>query len=112
MLLGSLLLRALLAAPLAAVAMGSPWWEDYAIKDTYQCADNGQLVVERNDAQASLISGRFRTTLFRAQQQADDREPILGIVYRNDQMTLILRGDQLILEQLPSRTSCMRTESV
>jgi len=36
----------------------------------------------------------------------------VGIVYRNELMTLILRGDQLILEQLPQRTTCMRTESV
>ncbi len=112
MLPGSLLLRALLAMPLPSLAMGSPWWEDYAIKETYQCAETGQVVLERNDAQASLITGRYRTTLFRASQQVGDPEPILGTVYRNDQLTLILRGDQLILEQLPSRTSCMRTESV
>ena len=112
MVLGSLLLHSLLAGPLPPVAMGSPWWEDYAIKETYQCAESGQVVLERNDAQASLITGRYRTTLFRAQQRSGDSEPILGIVYRNDEMTLILRGDQLILEQLPSRTSCMRTESV
>ena len=101
---------AAMAAPL--LAMGSPWWEDYAIKETYLCSEQGQVVLERNDAQASLITGRFRTTLFREQQQSGSSEPILGLVYRNDMMTLILRGDQLILEQLPQRTSCMRTESV
>ena len=94
------------------LAMGSPWWEDYAIKETFLCSDQAAVVVERNDAQASLITGRYRTTLFRAQQGLPREEPIVGIVYRNDQMTLILRGDQLILEQLPNRTSCMRTESV
>jgi hypothetical protein len=94
------------------LAMGSPWWEDYAIKETYLCSDRAQVVVERNDAQASLIAGRYRTTLFRAQQSTPGQEPILGLVYRNEVMTLILRGDQLILEQLPNRTSCMRTESV
>jgi hypothetical protein len=94
------------------LAMGSPWWEDYAIKETYLCSDRAQVVVERNDAQASLLAGRYRTTLFRAQQNTPGQEPITGIVYRNELMTLILRGDQLILEQLPNRTSCMRTESV
>ncbi|MBM5826759.1 MAG: hypothetical protein FJ050_01670 [Cyanobacteria bacterium M_surface_7_m2_040] len=94
------------------LAMGSPWWEDYAIKETYLCSERGQVVVERNDAQASLITGRYRTTLFRQQPGSADAEPILGIVYRNDLLTLILRGDQMILEQLPQRTSCMRTESV
>jgi hypothetical protein len=99
--------------PLALLlAMGSPWWEDYAIKETYLCQGRGSVVVERNDAQASLLTGRYRTTLFRQEQASDAREPILGIVYRNDQLTLILRGDQLILEQLPQRTQCMRTESV
>jgi len=96
----------------ALLAMGSPWWEDYAIKETYLCSDQASVVLERNDAQASLITGRFRSTLFREQQPTGAAEPILGIVYRNDMMTLILRGDQLILEQLPQRTSCMRLESV
>ena len=94
------------------LAMGSPWWEDYATKETYLCSGQGAVVLERNDAQASLITGRFRTTLFRDQQNGSGAESIMGIVYRNDLMTLILRGDQLILEQLPQRTSCMRTESV
>ena len=94
------------------LAMGSPWWEDYAIKETYLCSERGQVVLERNDAQASLITGRYRTTLFRQQPGNSDAEPIMGIVYRNDLLTLILRGDQMILEQLPQRTNCMRTESV
>ena len=53
-----------LLAPLT-LAMGSPWWEQYEVRDTYLCPERGRLVVERNDAQASLLSGRFRTTLFR-----------------------------------------------
>ena len=111
MAVGALVLPALMAvAP--ALSMGSPWWEDYAIKETFLCSERGAVVVERNDAQASLITGRYRTTLFRERQEAGAAEPILGIVYRNDLMTLILRGDQLILEQLPQRTSCMRTERV
>ena len=99
-------------AAAVVVAQSSPWWEDYAIKETYLCSDQGPVLLERNDAQASLITGRHHTTLFRQQQGADDAEPILGIVYRNEQLTLILRGDQMILEQLPQRTSCMRTERV
>ena len=101
---------ALLLLPL--LAMGSPWWEDYATKETFLCGEQGPVVIERNDAQASLLTDRYRMTLFRAQQPSPGEAPILGIVYRNELMTLILRGDQLILEQLPQRTTCMRTESV
>jgi hypothetical protein len=100
------------AVLLPLLAMGSPWWEDYGTKETFLCSDQGPVVIERNEAQASLITGRYRMTLFRAQQPAPGEGPILGIVYRNELMTLILRGDQLILEQLPKRTTCMRTESV
>lgn len=100
------------AAAALTLAMGSPWWEDYAIKETYLCSERGQVVLERNEAQAALITGRYRTTLFREQPGRTDAEPLLGVVYRNDLLTLILRGDQMILEQLPQRTSCMRTESV
>jgi hypothetical protein len=100
----------LLLLPL--LAMGSPWWEDYATKETFLCAEQGPVVIERNEAQASLLTGRYRMTLFRAQQPSAGEAPIVGIVYRNELMTLILRGDQLILEQLPQRTTCMRTESV
>ncbi len=104
------MLAAVLMLPL--LAMGSPWWEDYGTKETFLCADQGPVVIERNDAQASLLMGRYRMTLFRAQQPQSGEAPIVGIVYRNELMTLILRGDQLILEQLPKRTTCMRTESV
>jgi len=111
MLPGIATLASLNALLLGAWAMGSPWWEDYGIKETYLCGARGAVVVERNDAQASLITGRYRTTLFREQQPPPGQDPIMGIVYRNEQLTLILRGDQLILEQLPQRTSCMRTDS-
>jgi len=108
----STLMAALAATGPSLLVMGSPWWEDYAIKETFLCADQGAVVLERNDAQASLITGRYRTTLFRDQRPESGPAPIMGVVYRNDLLTLILRGDQLILEQLPQRTSCMRTESV
>ncbi len=90
----------------AAQAMSSPWWEDYAIKERFLCGGQGAVVVERNDAQASLISGGFRTTLFR---EASD-EP--GLRYRGDDLRLILQGDELTVERLPQRIQCLRTEQV
>ncbi len=100
-----------LAAP-AGLAQGSPWWENYAVRETYICQGQGAIVLERNDAQASLTTGRYRTTLFRDNGPNQAQSELMGLVYRNDLLTLILRGDQLILEQLPQRTDCMRTESV
>jgi len=91
-------------APQAAAGMTSPWWEDYAVKTRYICPDRNLLVVERNDAQASLITGRFRTTLFR------ETSDLPGLRYTVDNMRLILRGDELTLEQLPMRLQCLRTE--
>ena len=90
----------------AALAAGSPWWEDYATKETFLCPNQGRVVLERNDAQASLITGRYRSTLFR------DNGATGAIRYRNDWMTVILRGDVLTMERLPSRVECLRTEQV
>ena len=98
------LLPALLASSL--LALTSPWWEDYDRKDNYVCADQGQLVLERNESQASLISGGQRFTLFR--ETGDTPFPI----YRNEQWRLLLRGDELTLEQLPMKITCVRTEKV
>lgn len=98
----------LLLAPFLLVgpanAMSSPWWEDYDQRDRYLCSDRGTIVVERNDAQASILTGRSRTTLF--------REKVGGpaLRYRNDLTRLILRGDELTLERLPFRLTCVRTE--
>lgn len=111
------LIRLLLAAPplvaLASLlvspglAMTSPWWEDYAIKTRYLCRDKGDLVVERNEAQASIISGRSRTTLFR------ESSDLAGLRYKTSEgMRLILIGDELTIEQLPLRVQCLRTEEV
>jgi hypothetical protein len=94
----------MLAPRAAAAGMTSPWWEDYAVKTRYICPDRNLLVVERNDAQASLITGRFRTTLFR------ETSDLPGLRYTVDNMRLILRGDELTLEQLPMRLQCLRTE--
>jgi hypothetical protein len=92
-----------LLAPLT-LAMGSPWWEQYEIRDTFLCPDRGRLVVERNDAQASLLSGRFRTTLFRENSE----QP--GLRYANDMLRLVIRGDVLNLEQESGKLECLRTE--
>ena len=103
------LLPALLALPWASaglVAMGSPWWEDYGITERFLCPNERRVTVERNEAQASLITGRFRSTLFR---EASD---LPGIRYRNEQMTLILKGDVLTMEQQSRRLDCLRTEQV
>ena len=90
----------------STLAMGSPWWEDYGITEQFLCPDQRRVTLERNDAQASLIAGRFRSTLFR---EASD---LPGLRYRNKQMTLILKGDVLTMEQLSHRLECLRTEQV
>ena len=99
---------ALVTAPLASAAepLQSPWWEDYAIRDRYLCRPEGSVVLERNDSQASLIQGRYRTTVFR---ESSD-EP--GLRYSGDGMRLILKGDELTLERLPQRIQCLRTDQV
>ena len=96
----------MLSLAIAALVAASPWWEDYATTETFLCPNQGPVVLERNDAQASLITGRFRSTLFR------DPVATADLRYRNDWMTVILRGDVLTMERLPSRVDCLRTEQV
>ena len=100
------LLTLVLLGPLLSPvrAMQSPWWENYDLKERYICPDHGSLVLERNESQASLISGRSSSILFR--ESSDNR----GLVYRNGTMLVMLRGDELTLEQLPQRLICLRTE--
>ena len=88
------------------LAMNSPWWEDYDVKERYRCSDQATIVVERNESQASVFTGRYRSTLFRETSGAD------GLRYRNELMRLILRGDVMTFEQLPLRLTCIRTEQV
>ena len=102
----------LASAPVAALgllapllSMVSPWWEDYAIKDSFLCRDRVAVLVERNDSQASLISGPLRLTLFREQRD------LPGLRFSNGATRLILDGDELTLEQLPIRLSCVRTDN-
>jgi hypothetical protein len=92
--------------PQAALAMTSPWWEGYDTKDRYLCSERAAVVLERNASQAALISGGSRTTLFREASEA----PVL--IYRNDDLRLILRGDELTVERLPQTMTCLRSEEV
>jgi hypothetical protein len=86
-------------------AAASPWWEHYEQRDTFRCGTMGQVILERNDSQASLLSGRVRSTLFRERSDAP------GLRYSSGRLRVILRGDELVLEQLPQRLTCLRTES-
>ena len=105
---------AMATPPLPATALGlllpllsmvSPWWEDYAIKESFLCRDRVAVLVERNESQASLISGHARLTLFRDQND----QP--GLRFSNGETRLILDGDELTLEQLPTKLSCVRTDN-
>ena len=89
---------------LSLLAVSSPWWEDYDTRDRFLCGDQGSVVVERNDAQASLISGRSRFTLFRVASS----QPVLR--FATDGMELILWGDNLTLEQGRRKLQCTRTD--
>jgi hypothetical protein len=95
-----------LLAPLTLIvhlAMGSPWWEQYELQETYICPDRGTLVVERNEAQASLLMGRYRSTLFRENSQ------LPGVRYGNEMLRLVLKGDLLTLEQSSEKLECLRS---
>ena len=89
-----------------AQTMQSPWWENYDQKDRYLCPNRGALVLERNDSQASLISGGSQILLFRDSSDAP------GLRYRNEEMQVSLRGDELTLERLPLKLVCVRTDQV
>lgn len=91
---------------LPLLAMQSPWWENYDVRERFVCGAEESVVLERNESQASLIAGRSRATLFREASQAP------GLRYQNESLRVILRGDELTLEQLPSRRVCLRSEEV
>ncbi|MEB3168875.1 MAG: hypothetical protein ACKN89_02380 [Cyanobium sp.] len=91
------------------VSFNSPWWEQYDAKEKYICSDRAVVVIERNDAQASLFSRGMRTTLFRDANAS----PVLE--YRNDLFKLVLSGDELTLDQsklnpFNPKLTCLRTE--
>ena len=94
----------MIALLLPLLALSSPWWEDYDIRDRFLCGDQGVLVVERNDAQASLISGGSRFTLFRVASN----QP--GVRYGSELLELTLWGDSLTLEQGRRKLQCTRTD--
>ncbi len=91
---------------LPMLVMQSPWWENYDLRERFVCGDRQAVVLERNASQASLIAGSSRTTLFREESDAP------GLRYQNESLRVILRGDELTLEQLPTRRVCQRTEQV
>jgi hypothetical protein len=86
--------------------MSSPWWENYDVRQRFLCPQRGSMVVERNDSQASIFSGGVRFTLFREAGEGP------GLRYRNDELRVTINGDELTLEQLPQRLTCIRTEEV
>ncbi|MEB3199036.1 MAG: hypothetical protein VKK62_00740 [Synechococcaceae cyanobacterium] len=91
------------------VAIDSPWWENYDAKDRYLCNDRMVVVIERNEAQASLFTRGMRSTLFR------DNQSSAGLLYRNDVFKVVLKGDELMLDQsridpFNPRITCVRTE--
>ena len=89
---------------LPLLALSSPWWEGYDIRERFLCGEQGALVVERNDAQASLISGNSRFTLFR---EAGSQP---GLIFHSDAMTLTLWGDNLSLDQGRRTLQCTKTD--
>ncbi len=89
---------------LPLLALSSPWWEGYDIRERFLCGMQGVLVVERNDAQASLISGNSRFTLFR---EAGSQP---GLIFQSEAMTLTLWGDSLTLEQGRRTLQCTKTD--
>lgn len=92
-----------------AVAIDSPWWENYERKDRFRCEQQQVLVLERNEAQASIFMGGQRSTLFR------DRRVDNGVSYSREGLILRLNGDELQLEltqPMPSLMHCQRTEDV
>ena len=88
------------------LAQTSPWWENYEVKERYLCTDKGGVVLERNASQAALISGGSITTLCREASEGP------GLIYRNADLRLILRGDELTVERLPMKITCLRSEQV
>jgi hypothetical protein len=87
-------------------AQSSPWWENYEVKERYLCTEKGGVVLERNASQAALISGGSVTTLFREASEGP------SLIYRNQDLRLILRGDELTVERLPMKITCLRSEQV
>ena len=93
-----------LLVPAAAVAGPSPWWEHYDRIDRYRCGEEGKVLIERNDSQASLYMRGYRMNLFRDQQS-----PLLKR-YSNSQFSLTIRGDEVEIEDFMTVRRCQRFE--
>ena len=92
-----------------AVAIDSPWWENYDRKDRFRCEQQQVLILERNDSQASISMGGQRSTLFR------DRQVDNGMSYSGEGLMLRVKGDELQLEltqPMPTLMHCQRVEDV
>ncbi|OUT71999.1 MAG: hypothetical protein CBB79_07070 [Synechococcus sp. TMED19] len=89
----------------AIVSAGpSPWWEHYERHDKYRCDGDEELLIERNDAQASLYMGGYKMNLFR------DKHSPLFKRYISDRLKLTVSGDEVELEDQLSRRRCQRFE--
>ncbi|MFZ4566173.1 MAG: hypothetical protein ACOYMY_06890 [Prochlorococcaceae cyanobacterium] len=92
--------------PLPLLAGPSPWWEHYERDDTYRCADDSRVLLERNDHQATLYRNGYRINLFRDTSITSVRR------FSNDNLKLTLDGDEITLEDLITRTRCQRFHEV
>ena len=89
----------------ASVSAGpSPWWEHYERQDKYRCDGDKELLIERNDAQASLYMGGYKMNLFR------DKDSPLFTRYISDRLKLTITGDEVELEDELSRRRGQRFE--
>jgi len=78
---------------------GSPCGETTDMPRQFSLPQQSKVIVERNDAQAALISGEICSPrLFR-----ESLHPARCALLANDPATLILRGDELTVERLPMR---------
>jgi len=92
--------------PITLQAGISPWWEHYEIKQIFRCGDSSELLLEHNDHQASLYHQGYKSNLFR------DQKAFALKRYANERLSVVLNGDELIIEDLLSKTRCQRTEQV
>jgi len=102
--LGTLLITAAAASPAVAAPMASPWWENYDRTLTFLCPGQGSLVLESNESQASILSHGSRSTLFRELDEGG------SLTYRNGDFRVMLKGDELTLQQGARQLTCLRTE--
>ena len=82
----------------------SPWWEHYERQDKYRCEGDEELLIERNEAQASIYMGGYKMNLFR-----DQRSPLFKR-YISDRLKVTIKGDEVELEDLLSMRRCQRYE--